>query len=348
MRILYVAMKYDYGEPTRGHSFEHTNFYDTLVHMGHDILYFDFMALLQQHGRETMNHLLRDVARTEKPDLLFSVLHADELDPAVIQEISQSETRTLNWFCDDHWRFEHFSSVWAPRYNWVVTTTASAVPRYEAMGYRTAIKSQWACNPFLYKPLNLPLLHQVTFVGQVHGNRKDILEALAKANCPVKAWGLGWPNGRLPQDEMIRVFNQSRINLNLSNASTSTSNAWWRRLLRRSPEYPQQLKGRDFEVTGCGGFLLTGRVEGLDEYYDDGKEVVCYGALSDLADKAYYYLTHDSERAAIARAGYERTRREHTYVHRFSDIFQTIGFSHESADTLLAQSARAGSTQEIL
>ena len=46
MRILYVAMKYDYGKPAQGYSFEHENFYGTLAQMGYDILYFDFMSTL--------------------------------------------------------------------------------------------------------------------------------------------------------------------------------------------------------------------------------------------------------------------------------------------------------------
>jgi spore maturation protein CgeB len=58
MRILYAAMKYDYGKPEQGFSFEHYNFYHSLLYMGHDILYFDYMTLMQQHGRDGMNRRL--------------------------------------------------------------------------------------------------------------------------------------------------------------------------------------------------------------------------------------------------------------------------------------------------
>ena len=43
MKILYAGMRYDYGDRSRGLSYEHLNFYDTLLHMGHEIVYFDFM-----------------------------------------------------------------------------------------------------------------------------------------------------------------------------------------------------------------------------------------------------------------------------------------------------------------
>lgn len=131
MFILYVALKYDYGKPEQGYSFEHYNFYHSLLHMGHDILYFDFMTLMQEHGQEWMNLRLLEVAKAEKPDLMLTVLFRDELDPATVREISENtDTLPLNWFCDDHWRFNNYSRFWAPSFNWVVTTAASAFPKY--------------------------------------------------------------------------------------------------------------------------------------------------------------------------------------------------------------------------
>ena len=44
MRILYVAMADDYGDPARGPSFEETNFRSALEGMGHELVPFDFMA----------------------------------------------------------------------------------------------------------------------------------------------------------------------------------------------------------------------------------------------------------------------------------------------------------------
>jgi spore maturation protein CgeB len=221
MRILYVAMKYDYGEQSRGYGFEHYNFFDALHHMGHDLLYFDFASLLQQRGHAAMNRRLREVVRTEKPDLLFCVLFRDELDRRIMRGISESgDTVTVNWFCDDHWRFDGFSRHWAPCFNRVVTTAASALPRYAQCGFHHVINSQWACNHYLYRKLDLPLAYDITFVGRPHGNRRAIITALRDAGIQVQTFGPGWENGRVDQEQMIAIFNQSRINLNLANAST--------------------------------------------------------------------------------------------------------------------------------
>ena len=319
-RILYVAMKYDYGFPERGLSFEHTNFYDALRHMGHQLIYFDFMTLMQQRGREAMNRLLLEVARSEKPDFLFCVLFRDELDKDVVKEISENtDTVTLNWFCDDHWRFDDYSRYWAPVFNWVATTASSALPKYERIGYENVIKTQWACNHYSYRRLDVPLMYDVTFVGQPHGDRRQVIEALREAGIYVQVWGTGWESGRLSQEAMIGVFNQSRINLNLSNASVKRSR---RRLLPwRKSDDREQIKGRNFEVPGCGGFLLSSRADNLREYYNIGDEIACFNDTRDLIDKVKYYLAHEEERMQIAEAGYRRTLAEHTYAHRFREIF---------------------------
>ena len=169
---------------------------------------------------------------------------------------------------------------------------------------------------------------------------------------------------------MIRIFNQSRINLNLSNASIPIGHsqsfpttlgrlvysslddvpfrgrfksalrnhlyriAVSRVTLSQSSEahgrYREQIKGRNFEVPGCGGFLMSSEVEDLESYYDIGKEVVCFEDLKDLVDLAQYYLHHDDQRKSIASAGYKRTIEEHTYAHRFKAIFDRIGLSSDS------------------
>jgi spore maturation protein CgeB len=292
---------------------------------------------------------------------MFTVLFKDELDPAIVSQISaELPTTTLNWFCDDHWRFESFSNRWAPCFNWVVTTASSAVPKYEQIGYRNVIKSQWACNDHLYRRLDLPEVHDVSFIGQPHGNRREVIGALRAAGINVLARGYGWEEGRVSQDEMIRIFNQSRINLNLPNASRPVAPlrrarfatartlesfpsgdravAVASRMLRavewtraRAGSRPtvqiaaEQIKGRNFEVPGCGGFLLTGPADDLERYYDPGRQIAVFDSINELVDQVRYYLAHDDERKAVAEAGYERTRRDHTYRDRFAEIFAALG-----------------------
>ena len=82
-----------------------------------------------------------------------------------------------------------------------------------------------------------------------------------------------------------------------------------------------QIKGRNFEIPACGGFQLSGVAEGIEEFFEVGKEIVCYRTFDELVEKITYYLSHDDERCAIAQAGYQRVIREHTYKDRFDALF---------------------------
>jgi spore maturation protein CgeB len=335
MRILYAALKYDYGIPERGFSFEHYNFHDSLVAMGHEVEYFDYYPLYLAHGSTRMTQMLAERVDAWKPDLLFTFLFSDQFDARVLRQITdQKKTITFNWFADDHWRFENFTSRWAPCFTFVSTTDAASLPRYKAIGCKNVLLTQWAANPRIYTPGDGTLTHDVTFVGQGYGDRPRLITSLRRKGIPVRVWGTLWNvrrwhiyarklrvlsaaslerltnETRIAQAEMVRVFQSSRINLNLSTSSQSA---------------PNQIKGRNFELPACRGFQISGYANRLEDFLTPDKEIVCYTSTEELVEKIRYYLEHDEERSAIARAGFDRTIREHTYEQRFTDIFRAMG-----------------------
>jgi spore maturation protein CgeB len=330
MRILYVAMAHDYGDPSRGLSYEETNFRSALEGMAYDVTAFDFMERDNRDGRERMRRDLVATAAEVKPDVAFFCLFTDQLDTETIEAVGrEGACPTVNWFADDHWRFEDFSRHLAPAFTLAVTTDEDALPRYRAAGIDNVALSQWACNRYAYAKVADALEHPVTFVGQPHGNRPEIIERLRAAGHEVECWGYGWPSGRLDQEGMVRVFSTSAVNLNLANSSDPPNTLRVRigRLLGRGPSGPKppQIKGRNFEVPGCGGFLLTEHVPHLERYFEYDREIGVYGDADELVEKVGWWLEHPDERAAVANAGYRRVLAEHTYDHRFAEIFRAVG-----------------------
>lgn len=345
VRVLFVGMRWDYKQPSRGDSFEYTNFWQALDRFaGIEADLFPFDEIEASLGREGMNRaLLRRVGDTS-PDLVFFFMFTDEFDPAVVDSIT-SRTTTVNWFADDQWRFEIYSRGWAPHLTWVATTDEVAARKYERAGFSNVIRTQWGCNHHSYRPLVLERDLDVTFVGQPHGNRRATIQALRDEGLRVDPWGYGWEHGRLTQEGMIEVFNRSKVNLNLSNASRETSPRQIARLIVRRrgrllvPAFGSirsnirefrakrrdQIKGRNFEIPGCRTFLVTTRVPGLEEYFRLEEEVVTFENQSELIDKVRHYLDHADEREKIAEAGYQRILRDHTYEKRFTDMFKQMG-----------------------
>lgn len=315
LRILYAAMQYDYGAPERGNSFEHDNFYPGLASwdkMG-EMEHFDYVALGRQHGIAKMSDMLYDKVQTFCPDCVFAVWFNPEHDPRkeILKKIAlTTPTKTIGWFCDSHWRYDNFDRPWADYLSFNVTTSTAAYEKYIKDGLSAkTIKSQWGASPKYQKLPNIPRDIEVSFVGQPHGDRRQVVEAIKAAGVKLQVFGSGWPR-RLSFDEMIYMFNRSKISLNLNNACDAKH---------------KQIKGRNFEVPACGGFLLTGEAENLQDYYAFGKEIVTFGSTGDMVDKIKYFLADDKAREEIAAAGYARTMRDHTYATRFDHIFSRAG-----------------------
>ena len=91
--------------------------------------------------------------------------------------------------------------------------------------------------------------------------------------------------------------------------------------------YPYYTSDRLFESTGRGGFTIYPRIKGLEEYFIDGEEIVFYehGNLEDLKSKIDKYLDDNSTRELIRLNGHERTKQEHTYIHRWATIIKELG-----------------------
>ena len=123
--------------------------------------------------------------------------------------------------------------------------------------------------------------------------------------------------GILPDQEMIRMFSRSKINLGFSTCGDT----------HETMDRILQVRLRDFEVPMSGGFYMVEHMEELEEFFRIGEEVVCYTGPKDLAEKIRYYLAHDGEREAIRKAGHERCLRDHTWTKRFEAAFKEMGLA---------------------
>jgi spore maturation protein CgeB len=337
MRILYVAMAHEYGRPELGPSFEEMNFRSAFEGMGHEVHPFDFRARMEVVGREAMERELTALAAEVEPDLAFFFLFEDEISPATVRAVGTAGgCPTMNWFADDHWRFDGFTRRYAPAFDWSITTDRDALPKYASIGVDGVLLSQWGVNRYAYTKTAEAIEHTVTFVGLPHGDRRAVIAAVEAAGHAVECWGEGWPNGRIDHAAMVHVFGASAINLNLSNSSTPPRTLRFRLGAlargrwddaRQARTRPSQIKGRTFEVPGSGGFLLTEAVPHLDEYFVPGREIGVFTDTSDLIEQVGHWLGNPVQRSAVADAGYRRALAEHTYDHRFATIFAAAGLS---------------------
>ena len=305
--ILYVGIRYDYGNKSWGLSYEHHQFYNTLLNMDYSLIYFDYDRIKQKFGVKKTSQMLREVVYFYHPDILFYFHFLDWIEHDVWKEISDElPTKTIIMLADDHWRYEETRPVWK-LFNLIVTTDPEGYEKRRKEGFNNVFLTQWACNHFLYKNLNLPRIYDVSFVGRCYGERQSFIDAIKTHGINVITFGPGWgKGGRVSQADLIKIYNQSKISLNISFASSGGK---------------IQIKGRDFEATGCGSLLLTKDTKEIAEYFVPGEEIVTYRDVNDASEKIKYYLKNEDERERIAKNGYEKVVREHTCEKRFLEIF---------------------------
>lgn len=107
--------------------------------------------------------------------------------------------------------------------------------------------------------------------------------------------------------EMPLIFNQSKINLNITIRPIQTG-----------------LSLRIFDVLGCGGFLMTNYQSELPDFFNIGEDIEAFASEEELVDKCAYYLQNDDAREKIARSGFEKVSKYHTYEQRFSEMIKAI------------------------
>ena len=75
---------------------------------------------------------------------------------------------------------------------------------------------------------------------------------------------------------------------------------------------------------GAGGFLLSNFQADYLDMFVPGEDFVYYESKEDLLQKIDYYLTHEEERAAIARNGHDKVAAAHTYRHRVREMLERV------------------------
>jgi len=99
------------------------------------------------------------------------------------------------------------------------------------------------------------------------------------------------------QRQALYLRTKIGLNMHLSNLPSETGNV------------------RMYEVPAHGALLLSdkGALNAHAQIFVPGREAVFYDDLADALDKIEYYVAHPLERVSIARAGFERVRRDYGF-----------------------------------
>ena len=328
MKILYVDLKFEYGDPSRGiNQIGEFGFHQVFKSLGHDVVTFYYEEYLKKTSE--LQSLLLGVADKENPDLIFFSLYTNQFEVQTLNKLT-SKYKTINWFGDDQWRFDSFTKKYAKCFTYSITTDPFAIPKYKGMGYENVILSQWAALNAVAPNGEKSYKYDISFVGGSHSVRRWIVQEFKKQGLHVNTFGFGWPKGPVSLAEMQNIFLQSKINLNLSNSVNwdirYLLHSWKNILVRaKSKKTVNQMKARNFEIPYFEGFQLAEYLPTIENYFDIGKNIVCYSNVDEAIQLAKFYLENHDLREKIKSQSIIHVHLQHTYLHRFEKIFKQIG-----------------------
>lgn len=146
-------------------------------------------------------------------------------------------------------------------------------------------------------PHDLVQVHDISFIGSLYGERKEMLYRIKKpVNIVSNAYGA----------EHAKMVSSTKINLNFCTGDGASD--------------------RIYKTLAAKGFLLTNDWVGREKTFIDGQEIVVFKDIDDLNEKIEYFLTHQEERIAIAEKGHQTVQQftRESWGKRIIEIYESI------------------------
>lgn len=274
-----------------------------------------------------LNKSIKEACKSFKPDIVF-IVKGVTVKPSTLNFIKARGIKSISWSNDDMYGW-HNRSLWytlgLKQYDLVVTQKSYNCNPNElpSLGAKTFFQNK-AFEPKVHYPVincrEFNSAHDVVFVGAMEDDRLSHLIYLAQNGIKVHVYGwvkevknqihpnLIVHNRFLFEEEFSAALGCSKISLNF---------------LRKMNRDLQT--SRSVEIPGCGGFMLAERTDEHSQLFEEGKEAEFFSSKEELLQKVNYYLQHDQERLAIAKAGYDRCFKDnYTFKNRMQGILNNV------------------------
>jgi hypothetical protein len=291
-----------------------------------------------------------------RPSLVWAEKQ-EYLRPSTVEQLQLLGASILHYNPDPYfslaWKRTRLADECLRLYDVLVVTK-----RYELSEYRNHCRGQIVYSPLGYDPVGhappaskAQAKRDVVFVGGWEPRRERLLAEAARMSEGLTVWGYGWRIAQGSRANPLRALRLGRLTpghrVYLGERAIDLSNAVGKGEGTNGEIYeneyafaiagsrialgfvreicPDQHTTRTFEIPAIGGFMLADRsVEHL-EFFEEGKEAEFFGSEEEYADKLRYYLSHEEERARIAKAGHERcTHSGYSYDDRMKLVLSEL------------------------
>lgn len=263
-----------------------------------------------------------DTSRFGKFDYHFWVdFGEDSFDPSACEWNPPSDGgKKIYVVSDAHLDKTKYRINKAKNFDYVFVNQQHYIEEFENEGVSNLFYLPHAAEPQAYPAPRHTVIpkYDLCFIGHMqeehYGNGVDIsrVDALDRMFKEFPNFYFGTRNPTWPDKHMFEhaalKFTESKVCFNISIGN--------------------DLNMRFFEILSAGGFMLTNDIPELKSIEDlgleRGKHFETYSSLEEAIEKTKYYIEHDEERRAIAKAGHKEFMAGHTYQHRIQEIFKKV------------------------
>ncbi|AVT78131.1 hypothetical protein RPPS3_40690 [Rhodopseudomonas palustris] len=242
-------------------------------------------------------------------------------DPTFLARLASKARLVMNFF-DTEYFFEGVDRYLAQSADLVMLPDELSRHRYEHLGIPAHTSfALFDRHAYRRDPEIRPDI-DVAFVGNIkQADRAEYIHFLKSNGIRVEAFGHGTDNGFVDFDDMVRLFNRARINLNFTGTSNFDNYAI---TLPRINQRIRQSKGRPIEIALSGGFILSQYAVGIEAMFEPGREFDVFRTKEELLSKVRHYLDHEDERSAMALRAHERAIANYDTERGFAKIFAKL------------------------
>ena len=270
MRILFVGV-FD-------NSFRSTNTSQLLSfkQLGYDVVGYNYRdKALQIGAMQRDKHLVETVASGKFDLVVYS--KCNEVSYDTFKEINNL-TKTCLWFMDPLISYTEEMRIKTGLVDYACFDKDNVLEVAKAINHN----SFYVCEGFDSrndKPHNLLKENDVTFIGNLYGQRRNLLN---KIRTPVNI-----VNDAYGSRHSVEV-SKSKINLNFCTDNGASD--------------------RIYKVLAAKGFLLTDDWKGREEKFQNNQHLVIFKDIGELNEKIEFYLSNPKLAEKIAAAGCKRVQ----------------------------------------
>jgi spore maturation protein CgeB len=284
-----------------------------LPNVSSPVLYWPELEKQWKIGNKSLLRMYESLAKKLEDFDVFLNFNGINLHPDFVQQLS-----TFNVYAcfDDPESSERLSKPVAWAYDLAMVGNIAEVEKYKQWGVKKAMF--WPLgfrnndfDPTLTKEQILSSERETNVAllcEHVTEWRIERLDRYAAAFPGGAYFGLGWPNGSLPETKRIPLLLRTKIGINIHNSSGPVN-------------------FRTYYLPANGVLEICDNKSFLGQIFELNKEVIGFDKIEEAIELTKYYLAHEQERRQIAADGWERAMKDYNEIAVFKRLVEAVANS---------------------